>query len=546
MATENPLIQIRNHARMAWRFRWFALIAAGLICGAGWVGVAALPNQYEVSTQVYLDTKSMLRPVLKNLAIAPQEQETARLISRTLLVRPNLEAVARKTDMDLAVTTPKEFELLIGNLASRIEVGSTKRSNIFQISFEGTDPKQTYRVVEALLNIFVERSLGESRRDTSSTRQFIEEQIKEYEARLLAAETRLKEFKRQNAGLMPRDGKTYFARLDELSTRVSEASLQLSEAARRVSAIEKQLQGVPKAFKAPGSTAAEKLRASTVDPLVERIYAMRHRLDELLVVYKAKHPDVVAARGILESLEAQYEAQQKETKATESADTGKEEEELEEAVPNPLHQELTVALGNAQAEMAAMQARVDEYLRRQTELRKLVDTVPKVEAELARLNRDYDIDKKNYDELVQRREALKISDEASQTTDDIRFNVIEPPREPIVPTGPHRIILSAGVLVVGLGAGVGLAFLIGLLKPAFYGRDDCESITQLPVLGVVSRVWTRGELFRHRMEVVTFALGCIALLAVCVGVIIVHHFYVDIFSELNVLGRLAQLKERFL
>ena len=130
------------------------------------------------------------------------------------------------------------------------------------------------------------------------------------------------------------------------------------------------------------------------------------------------------------------------------------------------------------------------------------------------MNRDYDIDKRNYDKLVERREALKISDDASQSTAEVQFNVIEPPREPLVPTGPNRVLLSAAVLCAGLGVGVGIAFLIGLLRPSFYSREECELVTQLPVLGVVSRIWTRGEMVRRRMDVVTFGVGCFVLVEI--------------------------------
>ncbi len=546
-AIETALGQAKNYLRMVWRFRWLALVMAGVLCAAGWGAVVVQPTKYEVTTKVYLDTQSLLRPLLRGLAVdSDAHEESARLLTQTLIVRPNLEAVARKTDMDLKVTTPEEFEKLIDDLARRIGVSSTNRNNIFRIAYNDSDPKQAYRVVEALLNIFVERSLGESRKDTSTTRQFIEEQIKDYETRLLSAEARLKEFKRQNVGLMPSDGRSYFQRLTELNERLSEAQLELDEAQRRADALTKQLDGVPEYFLAqPAPKLDQPAAAQPSNNLMEqRIAAMTERVDVLLMQYTERHPDVVAAKSALESLVEERKAAEAES----SAAKGESEASAEELpkVPNPLYGELAVALGTAQADVAGLQARVTEYQRREDDLRKLVDTIPKVEAELARLNRDYNIDKKNYDGLVERREALKISDEASQTTDDVRFNVIEPPREPLVPVSPNRILNSAIVLVVALGVAIGLTFGVGLLKPAFYGREDCEQAVQLPVLGVVSRVWTPRERFRRRMEVATFAVGCMALMATFGAVVTTHIVYVDVFTELQIADRLSNLRDRFL
>lgn len=545
---DKTLTQIKNYIRMAWRFRWAALFTATLVCAAGWLVVALLPTKYEVSTRVYLDTQSLLTPLLKGLAVdSGAEKEAARLITQTLLVRPNLEAVARKTDMDLEVTTPEEFERLIDGLLTRIGVTQTKRNNIFRITYEDRDPKQAYRVVEALLNIFVERSLGDSRKDTSTTRQFIEEQIKDYETRLLSAEARLKEFKRQNVGLMPSDGQSYFQRLDKLKLQVSEATLALNEGQRRVDVLLAQLEGVPAYFETPAVPVAP-TGAAAEDPtasLRQRITGLRGRLDQLLLQYTDRHPDVTATRTAIETLEAEL-GRMVEKAAVASSGAPAANAPKGTRVPNPLYQELKVSLGTGEAEVAALKARVAEYERRQDDLRKLVDTIPKVEAELARLNRDYAIDKRNYDELVQRRESLKISDEASQTTDDVRFNVIEPPREPLVPVGPNRILFSAIVLIVGLAAGGLIGFGIGMVKPAFYTREDCEELTGLPVLGVVSRVWTRGELLRRRMEVATFGVGCVVLMCVFGAVVATHTVYVDVMVDLNIVERLGNLRDRLL
>jgi polysaccharide chain length determinant protein (PEP-CTERM system associated) len=539
-AMQDSLYVASMYIRMVWRFRWIALLLAGVVAVILWGIVLILPNKYEVTTKVYLDTDSLLKPLLRGLAVnTDQHQRTVQLISRTLLIRPNLEAVARKTDMDLKAATPKAFEALITGLGKRISVVATKGRNIFVIRFADKDPKLAYRVVEALLNILVERSLGEKRKDSSSTRQFIEEQIKDYEARLLAAEARLKEFKRRNVGLMPSDGRGYYGRLEQLNLQVSEANLQLNEARRRVESITAQLKGVPAYFKpAPG----QRLN-NQQDPLVGRIAASRQELERLLLRYTERHPDVVATRSVLDGMEA--ELNRRNQPEPESADVENDGRTVA-ALPNPLYQELKLSQGEASAEVAALEARVAEYEKRQEELKKLVDTVPKVEAELVRLNRDYDVDQNNYDELVQRREALKISNDASQTTDDVRFNILEPPREPLTPVSPNRSAMSAGAFVLALGIGLGAAFLIGLLRPAFYTKRDFSDITNAPVLGNISRVWTPEEMRRRRFEVATYAVGCLALVLMFGAVMAAHTVYVDEVLNFDATSKFETLKSRLL
>jgi len=519
-----------TYVRMVWRFRWIALVAATAVCLVGWGHVMLMPNQYEVSAKVYMDTRSLLKPLLRGIAVdSTIREDSARLISRTLLVRPNLEKVARKTDMDLRAKNPKEFEILLAGLAKGIRISGTKEDNIFSIAYENRDPKLATRVVEALLNLFVERSLGESRKDTSATRQFLDEQIKEYEGRLVAAENRLKEFKRKNVGLMPASGKSYFSRLEGVTSQRANAQLQLTEATRASNELRKQLTGVETALKKSQAAGESEQAAGAKHPLDVRIELLEQTLDQLLLRFTERHPDVISARDQLAQLRdrraADFEAQRKlDEQAIESGGVRPSQ------IVNPLYQELKVQLGAAQATVASLQARVEEFERREQELQRLVDTVPKIEAELVRLNRDYAIDKNNYEGLVTRREALKIADDASQTTDDVRFNIIEPPREPLVPAGPDRPLLNTVVIVIGLGAGVAIALLVALLRPGIYTRDGLAQLTNLPVLGIVSRIWTPRERFRRRLEVVSFGAGCVGLLALFVGIVLLEALSVDLVN----------------
>ena len=519
---------IHKYLRMIWRFRWVALISATIICICGWSAVLVLPNMYKVTAKVYLDTKTLLRPLLKGIAVdATSQQDEALTMRRTLLVRPNLEQVARKTDMDLQAHTPEDFERLLNGLAKQISVSGTSRDNIFVISYSNTDAKLATRVVDSLLNLFVERSLGESRKDSSKSREFLESQIKEYEARLIAAESRMKEFKRQNVGLMPSDGSSYYARLEEVSERTKEAQLELKEAEQRRDELGRQLATVSALLE---SGAEGDISGLVRNPLDERIAELESNLDQLLLQYTEQHPDVIQVQTVLARL-----TQKRAEELAKQADEDDGTQVSRQQTANPIYQELKVGLGATEAEVAALTARVEEYMQRQIELTELVDTIPKVEAELFKLNRDYDIDQHNYSALVARRESLKISDDASQSTDAVQFNIIEPPKEPLVPTSPDRPRLNIGVLVAGLGVGILIAVGVGMLRPVIYTKEDFSELTDIPILGTVSRVYTKGELVRRRVEALTFGFACLCLLGIYTGLVALEVLNIDLVTKMSVL-----------
>jgi hypothetical protein len=195
---------------------------------------------------------------------------------------------------------------------------------------------------------------------------------------------------------------------------------------------------------------------------------------------------------------------------------------------------LQLALGGAEAEVSALQARVEEFKRRQEELARLVDESLQVESEMARLDRDYGVEKSNYDQLVSRRESLSLAEEANKSSDMFRFKVIEPPRVPLQPASPKRTLLNAGVLALGFGAGAALAWLLGMIRPAIYSREAFQQFTDLPVLGTVSRIMSSAQRRQHRLRVGLFAAGCAAL---------VIGFGLTVTLEPQVMGVVAKLRD---
>jgi polysaccharide chain length determinant protein (PEP-CTERM system associated) len=153
---------------------------------------------------------------------------------------------------------------------------------------------------------------------------------------------------------------------------------------------------------------------------------------------------------------------------------------------NPVYQNLRLALSQADADLAALRGQIQAQQTSINELRGRVNAIPEVEAELARLNRDYEVNKRNYDTLVQRLESARISESAEQSADNVKFRVIEPPTKPFKPSGPERMALNAVVLLAALGLGGGLAVLLAQLHPTFTTRDLLHRVTGVPVIGAIT------------------------------------------------------------
>lgn len=487
--------QIFLQVRAGWRYRWYAMMLAWLVAISGWFVVMTLPDKYEASARVYVDTDSMLRPLLRGLAVQTDFSQRIQLMTKTLLSRPNLEKIARETDLDIYAKTPKEQEKLLLKLSDAITFKSTRRQNLYTITYFNNDPKLAKDVVQALLTIFVETTLGDSRKDSDSAQRFLDTQIGQYERKLTEAENRLTEFKRKNIGALPGQGGNVFQRMQKAKEEYAQAQLTLREAAFRRDEIKRQLNEAKRTINTDRSVTEESL-----SPTDSRILLLQKKLDDLLLKYTELHPDVIEIRETITTLEKNKKQKKKKKDNI--------------VAINTLYEQTKLELGKAQAELAGMRVRANEFKDRVTKLQSLVKILPQVETELKRLDRDYAINKKNYDGLVSRRESAKISESADSAGDNVKFKVIDPPRQPILPVGPKRLLLNIIILILSFVIGAGVAFFMSQLHPVIYDQNSLRRLTGLPVFGSVSRIWTPNLIFKRKVEVGVFIFSAIGLIGI--------------------------------
>ncbi|QYF95054.1 chain length-determining protein [Massilia sp. PAMC28688] len=454
------------------KYRWYAIIISWTVAVIGWVVVYAMPNDYQASARVYVDTQSVLKPLLSGMTTLPNLEQQVMFMRRTLISRPNVERVIRMVDLDIKAKTPKEHEKLVDELIENIKISGTERDDIYTISYNSRDPKLGKDVVQSLLTIFVEGSFGGKKQDANKAVAFIEDQIRTYEEKLNAAENELKEFKIKHMGNLPRGNTDYSASVIEMTDRLSQARLELAEAEQARNAIARQIGGGATPGK-PGIVAAN-------PELDERIAQVNKSLDAARLQYTEAHPDVISARRLLAQLQQQKKDEAKNFKP--SADPG--------ASYSPMLQQLKISLSEAEARVASLRARVGEYQNRVARLQAQSTAAPEVEAQLSQLNRDYAVNKENYQKLVERRESAKLSGDLSSATDMLTFRVIDPPTAPTTPVGPNRPRNASLVFVLALAAGLGVALLMSQFRPTFLSQSSLREVTGVPILGSISMNWT--------------------------------------------------------
>ncbi len=503
-----------HYLNALWKRRWIVLLVAWVVAVPGWLMVASMPSIYQSSSRIYVDTSSVLQPLLRGIAVQSNLQTQVQLMKQTLLSRPNLLEIARKTDYDLTATSDSQMEALLNSIESRTSVASN-RQDIFAISFSDKDPQRAHDVVQALLTIFVESNLGQSREDLDTAEEFIDAQIADYEARLEEAEDRLARFKQENIDVVLGEG-GYLSRASAANNMMRELEQDLSVAIAQRGLLRQELQNIPETL----PTALQ--NSGPPDDTEYRIVELEAQLRQLLSQYTEKHPDVVRTQRQLDSLLEKQKAS-KEALAEADAAAGPASDGENYGEPNPIYGQVKLRLIEIETQIENLRRRAASARAKAEALAAKAEEVPQVEAEFKRLNRDYGIIKARHDELLSRRESARMSRSRDAVGQEVQYRLIDPPIVASQPIGPNRPLFLTAVLAFSIAAGFGVALLLVILDTSFSSAAELRDFTRLPILGAVSD--TRRRAASRFASVLVLGAGFAALVVVFGGLMLVERQY---------------------
>ncbi len=317
---------------------------------------------------------------------------------------------------------------------------------------------------------------------------------------------------------MPDERGGYFTRLQRAEDAVEETSSALRLAERRYAELTRQLKGESPVLTS-GDYESEKAK---------KIKQYQEKLDSLLNQYTNRHPDVSALQAIINDLKAASDPGEGLPADISDSDISRDF--------NPVYQEVKVALSMASVEVETLKIQLEEHNAYVDKLSASIDIIPEVEANLAKLNRGYEVTRERYLNLVERRESAQLAQNAGQSSSDITFRVIEPPIVPFKPSGPNRAVLLGGALLAALAAGLAWSFLRYMLQPTFINLTQLGSATGLPVLGSVSLYITAEHGKKRRWQLLSFVSATFLLVIVFWAVILLRDSGTALFASV-IMGR---------
>ena len=497
---------LHQHLISAWRRRWYGVAAAWIICGVGWASIYAMPNQFESNARLYVDADAVLTPLLKGLVADSAPVSQLDVLQRTLLSGPNLEKLIGKTDLDLSIIRPGDRESLVQRLQANIKVVSQTR-NLFTISYRNPNPKLAYDVVRTLLTIFIESATGGNRNDMDNARRFLEHQISSYEQQLRAAERRRADFRSKYMDILPPDGGGGGTTAVEAArSNARQIEGQFIDSKMKRDALKQELANTPQLLVVEhGSAGGGGGGQSRLAQAVQELNDLRLRLTDA-------HPDVIAQRKRIADMKINGSGGSSTGTGPVARGDGKDR-----SLPNPVYDQVKIRLVEAESQVASLERQADDALKYREKIEKIQREQPGLAAEYQNLDRDYNVLRKNYEELLSRLQSANIAQAADTQADQVKLQIVDPPQVSRLPVAPNRLLLIPAILLVGLGAGIAVPIGMAQLDRSFTTVEELRSIG-FPVLGGISLLISVSRRVRI-LTALRFSLAVVLLVAVFGGIV---------------------------
>ena len=436
-----------------------------------------IPKKFTSSTTILVQESNIIQPLMEGRAVATGVADRAGISREVAFSRRVMGEILKAGGWLANNPSPLEQDKLIERIVARTDI-SNPRANLIRIAYTDPSPERAFVVTRRFADMVIEESLATKERESRAAYQFIDQQVRQYHAKLTDAETKLEHYRNANPDARPGVEADVNARIGELRRQVETAKIELIDLRSEEAALQSQLSGESEVSAV--NSIASSYRARLIELQAER--------DRLLMSFTEQHPDVVRTQHQIRDLEEtlRREAERSESRSGQPGTINASSEF------NPLYGELKSKLAQAQRRTGATASRIATAEGMLANELARSSGIAASESALAELTRDYEVNRDLYQDLLKRRENARVSMNLDAERRGLSFRIQEPAALPLRPAGLRLLYVAIAGLV--LAVAVPLVLLFGLVKfdPRVRAPAQIEKLAGLPLLGAIPRYPTRA------------------------------------------------------
>ena len=470
--TFHPLDYVSVLRRRMW---WFiAPVAVSVFAAAALA--TWLPREYRTNATLGVSLPALSPELLKQTAkVLPEER--ARAITQTLSSPGVLERVVREEHLDKEMPLRQATSMV----RSRVVVEMIKPEgnqphgfDQFNIAYKDPTPDMAQRVTNRLADVFVQETSRKREVRAEETSAFLGKQLQASQQRLSLLEGQLRTAKEAFMGALPEQTSANVAMVTGLQQQLETTGNGIRGEQDRLSMIERQLgamkAGAANEVQVPGVLA-------TASSAAVRVVTLERELEIARGKYTEKHPEISHLKDELAAARAAVTAEQQRP----------ESERVASLRVDPNYRALLSDGERARMRIRDLQ-RQESNIRSQIAMyRSRVDSAPRVEQQMASLQREYEIEKGQYSELMNRKRSAEIAENMERDRGGEQFVVLKSAGFPTEPDSPKPVRVWTVTILLGFVIGAALALGREYLDRAVYDTRALNDL-DLPVLGEIPRI----------------------------------------------------------
>lgn len=510
-------LDLSKYLQIALRRRYWIIIPFLTTLLGGLTYALVTPEVYEAKTLILVQPQKVPTEFIRSIVTIGVE-ERLKTISEQVTSRTNLEAIVAEYKLyhDHDMLIDDKVELLRKRIKINVGRGGGAASGAFEISYRGEEPRKVMQVTNALASNFISENLKIRESQALGTSDFLSDELEAIKRRLTEREAQVTDFRQEHMGSLPDQLQTNLSVLTRLQTQLEQLNSNLRDAENRKLIIQQQAGDLGKAQRQRAGVPASVSQAGTEQPAgpatgeAQEIGTLKRQLAALEGRYTPNHPDVKRLRKTIAKLEseeagAKAQLQEQEQERGESKEGTESRESVAPAAEDLSKlqlQQIEVEIWDLKSDISKIQSRIDDYQDR-------VDDAPKREQEMRSLARDYENLKQLYTSMLNRKLEADIAVSMEKKQKGEQFRVLDPGKMPARPVEPDARKILLITLVLGLGLGGGLAYLIEFLDMSYKSPEDIERDLQVPVLVSMP--------FRHSEQDLKWQVRRQMIIAACIA-----------------------------
>jgi succinoglycan biosynthesis transport protein ExoP len=472
---ENPTFHPLDYVGVVRRRMWWFVVPLGVSVVVAAALVAWLPREYKPTATLGVTTPALAPELVQGGRVTAEER--ARNISQTWFSPAVLERVAHEAGLDREMK-PNQAASVIRSRVEVVPVRTQKAASAaidqFTVSYRDPSPDTAQKVTNALADAFVQESSRRREVRAEDTSAFIAKQLEASHQRLSVLEGQLRTAKESFMGALPQQTGANVAMATGLQQQLETTVNAIRGEQDRLSMIERQLEamkaGAANEVPVPGVPA-------TASSSAVRVVQLERALEVARGSYTDKHPEIVRLKDDLAAAHA----------AVKSEQTRPESERVATLRVDPTYRALLSDAERTRIRVRELQRREGQIQAQIGMYRARVDAAPRVEQQMATLQREYDLERQQYSELSSKKRASEIAENMERSRGGERFTVLARAGFPSEPFSPNRQRVWLVTILLGFVLGGGLALGREYLDRSIHDSRALSDLN-LPVLGEIPRI----------------------------------------------------------